>query len=301
MNGSYKVSPTKKLMMLAGLMVLMAPWMMGADGVCASLRARTGQVNYAKSAKKLFAQGEGQIKAGNFSVARKIFQRLKTKYPFSGFATLAEVSIANSYFKGGQYLQAVDAYKLFSKLHPSHRKTPYCIYQIAFSYYKLRPWNWFLVPSPHEKDASTTKQAIAAFKGFMARYPKHKKFAEAKKLLDNCTRELVKHEIYVARFYAKRGKYRSVVWRMEHVLKKYPDNSLADEARFKIVDAYLRLQDKKHAQIAFNTLLKKHPKSRYVVRARRKLKGWTKTAKAAPAPKLPSTTTVPTKKDIQKQ
>ncbi len=203
------------------------------------------------------------LKAGNFEQARKEFQKLKTKYPFSRFATLAEVGIADTHFQGGKYLIAIDAYKLFVKLHPTHPKAGYAAYMAAYSYDKLRPWDWFLVPPSHQKDSSTTKQAIKSYKEYISEYPTHKNVKLAKQRLKVCLKNMGMHEMHVGRFYKRRGKHRAVVWRMDYLLKTYPGVGLDAEARFLRAEALLNLKRYDKVKVAVAELVKKHPKVKY--------------------------------------
>ena len=251
-------------------LLFLAPWFMGASR-CNGFVKKKRKLTYIQGAKQLYTKGQKYLKNSNFEYARKNFQRLKTKFPFSRYATLAEIGIANSYFNDTKYLQAIDAYKLFEKLHPTHPKTPYAVYRVAMSYYKLRPWNVFFLPASFEKDATSTRQAIHALKIYLKRYPKHKQVKKAQKYLKICISQLVKHEIHVADFYAKRGKYMAVAWRMSYLLKKYPKTTFAPRAHYKMIDAYVRLKQKKSAENTLIQLTKKYPKSKYVALAKKAL------------------------------
>ena len=66
---------------------------------------------------------------------------MKQKYPFSKFAVLAELGIADTQFARGNYTEAIDSYKSFSRLHPTHEKVEdgYVAFRICESYYKDMP------------------------------------------------------------------------------------------------------------------------------------------------------------------
>ncbi|MCB9639630.1 MAG: outer membrane protein assembly factor BamD [Myxococcales bacterium] len=226
---------------------------------------------YAQNAKYFYDTAQTELKNGNFEQSRKIFRRLKTAYPFSRYATLSEIGIADSFFQAGKFVQAVDLYRIFAKLHPSHEQHPYAQYQIAQCYFKQRPWEWFLIPPNHEKDSTTTRQAIRTYKEFLQQYPHHKLAIKAKKELRTCVQQLAKHEIYVAKFYATRGKYQAVVWRMEHLLKTYPLANFNAEARLRMAKAYIKLKQPREAHGVLKTLLKKEPKSKEATEAKKTL------------------------------
>ena len=59
--------------------------------------------------------GMQQYQKGNHNQATAIFQGVKRRFPYSKWAILAELRIADCNFAREQYMEAVDAYKLFIK------------------------------------------------------------------------------------------------------------------------------------------------------------------------------------------
>jgi outer membrane protein assembly factor BamD len=127
-----------------------------------------------------------------------------------------------------------------------------------------------LIPAPHHKDTTHTKQAVMAFREFISRFPKHKLVPKARKKMLFSLNLMAQQELNVAKFYAKRGKYRAVVWRMDFLLKTYPKVQLTAEARFFRADALRRLKRYTEAGTEFGTIVKDHPKSSFANQA----KGW---------------------------
>ena len=262
--------------------ILLTPSLMGS--ACMVQKPKlSSKATYSQNAKTLHEYARKLIKAGNYEQARKEFQQLKTKYPFSDYATLAEVGIADTHFFGTKYLLAIDAYKLFVKLHPTHPKAGYAAYQSALCHDKLRPWDWFLVPPSYEKDATTTKQTIKAYRDYIAEYPTHKKVKFAKKRLKHCLKMMGKHEMYVGKYYKKLGKHRAVVWRMDHLLKSFAGVGLDAEARYMKAEALVNLKRYARAKLANKELVKKHPKSKQA--------GWGRTLMSKIPGKTPSPST----------
>lgn len=258
-----KVDPKHVSMMLWLMVAVVAsPIFMGS--ACMVSRPKiSAKASYGQNAKTFYDYAKKLLKAGNYEQSRKEFNKLKTKYPFSRYATLAEVGIADTHFEAGKFLIAIDAYKLFVKLHPTHPRAGYAAYQAAYSYDKLRPVDWFLVPPSYQKDATTTKQAIKAYKEYISEYPAHPKTKLAKQRLKICLKSMGMHEMHVGRYYQRRGKHRAVIWRMDYLLKTYPGVGLDAEARFMRAEALFRLKRYKDARTAVAELVKKHPKLKY--------------------------------------
>ena len=55
-------------------------------------------------------------------------------YPYSDYATLAELRIADAYYDQEHWEEALSYYRDFSELHPDHDRVPYTIYRAALAY-----------------------------------------------------------------------------------------------------------------------------------------------------------------------
>jgi tetratricopeptide (TPR) repeat protein len=89
---------------------------------CATSDEESKPVTYSLTAKQNYEKGLAELKDENFPEAQKYFQFVKQKYPFSKFAVLAELGIADTQFARGNYIEAIDSYKSFARLHPTHEK-----------------------------------------------------------------------------------------------------------------------------------------------------------------------------------
>lgn len=256
---------------MVGLVVLGSPWLMGQSTCDVRSPMRRTIKTYGKNAQQLYKTGRKLLKNGNYLDARKVFITIKTKFPFSSYATLADLSIGDTYFKAGKFLRAIDIYKLFTKLHPTHIKSGYAAFQVGECYNKLRPWEFFIVPPPHHRDSTNSRQAIRAFRSFIRRFPTHKRVPEARKKMIASLNLLAKHELHVAKFYHRKRKYRATLWRMEHILRKYPNVPLASEARFRKAKALFELKRFTEAQNAFSEVIQRHPKTHFARMAKSKI------------------------------
>ena len=83
---------------------------------CATSDEESKPVTYSLTAKQNYEKGLAELKDENFPEAQKYFQFVKQKYPFSKFAVLAELGIADTQFARGNYTEAIDSYKSFVSL-----------------------------------------------------------------------------------------------------------------------------------------------------------------------------------------
>ncbi|MBI3180449.1 MAG: outer membrane protein assembly factor BamD [Deltaproteobacteria bacterium] len=211
------------------------------------------------------------LKDGYYPEAISGFTDVKTKYPYTKYAALADLRIADTHFERGKFLEAIDAYRSFLKMHPNHAELPYAMLRIGEAYYEQIPSDWWLLPPSHEKDQGNTRAAIAAYRDLLARYPASKEAESARGRLDDCRRRLADHEMYVARFYFKRERYKAAAERAEGLVRDYPSLGFDEEALWLMAQSRFELGEVEPARAAATRLAKDFPNGSYSSAARRLL------------------------------
>ena len=69
-----------------------------------------------KTAQELVQDGVDYFDAGSYKKAIESFEKLRDWYPFSKYAILAELKIADAYFNLESYADAIFAYEEFEQL-----------------------------------------------------------------------------------------------------------------------------------------------------------------------------------------
>ncbi|MGB8931601.1 MAG: outer membrane protein assembly factor BamD [Anaeromyxobacteraceae bacterium] len=241
----------RRLLVIATLLPLLA---------CGSKRVSlTGEMRYGKSAEENYDAGLEEAKAERWDEASKLFEYVKTKYPFSKQAALADLQLADLKFRQELYAEAAAGYQAFGQLHPNHEQADYARFRVGLSLFKDAPGDFVLFPPPHEKDQRTLNEAVKALEGFLAAWPKSQYVPEAQKTLAEARGRLAEHEWYAAKFYASRGKWPGAAGRIETLLEKYPGTPREVEAMFMLADAYQRMGERFRAQQALQKLVATHP------------------------------------------
>src|SRR5690349_20755321 len=101
----------------------------------------SGKVDYSVSAHQNYERGLKELKEEDWVAAAKYFSFIKARFPYSKYAVLAELRLADAEFCAEHYLQAIDAYKQFIKFHPSHEMVAngYASFRIGGAYYMMLP------------------------------------------------------------------------------------------------------------------------------------------------------------------
>ncbi|MGC4121700.1 MAG: outer membrane protein assembly factor BamD [Myxococcales bacterium] len=244
---------------LSTLLVVLAVSL--ASSGCATFQT-AGEVTYLNDAKGNYEAGMEALKDGRHLDALKFFDHVRYKFPYSAQAALADLAIADTNFDREKYLEAIDGYRNFLKLHPNNTKADYAQFRIALSYFKDIPSDFFIFPPSTEKDQTSVKDARGAFEEFLKLYPNSESAEEAKKLLAEVLGRLAEHEMSVANFYYEHDRYPAAINRLNKLIEDYPKSDLAPKALVKLAKAYLKLNDKDAARTALEKFIKDFPEDK---------------------------------------
>lgn len=88
--------------------------------VSAACGAKTNVVEYSVNAQTNYEKGRKELDRQDWITATSYFSFITSRFPYSKYALLAELGLADVQFGAGHYLDALAAYRLFMKLHPNH-------------------------------------------------------------------------------------------------------------------------------------------------------------------------------------
>ncbi|MCP3945042.1 MAG: outer membrane protein assembly factor BamD [Desulfobacteraceae bacterium] len=189
-----------------------------------SLFDGSGQMN--KNAEQLATQGASSFVGENYQDAIKAYTDLKDWYPFSRYAILAELKIADAQFHLKQYDEAIIGYESFEKMHPRNDAVPYVINQIGLC--------WFNQIHTVDRDPTPARNALAQFRRLFTQYPDSDYAKKTGGNIKKCIDNIAGHELYVANFYYKTKKYKAALNRYEYIAKYFPKTEQRKVAMNKI-------------------------------------------------------------------
>ena len=207
------------------------------------------------------------FRRGDCLSAEPTFREIRREFPYSRFAALAELRIGDCQFKNEAYPEAIQTYRQFVRIRPSHKEIPYARFRIAEAYFNQIPGGWFMTPPASERDQSAARDALIQLRRFVVDYPNDQRVPDANKLMEKCMSLLASHELYVARFYLKREAYRGVISRLKGLLASYPGSGVESEALLLLGQVYLRTEELEAARQAFNEIVQRFPGSDQAKRA----------------------------------
>ncbi len=167
------------------------------------------------TAQELAWDGMDAYESGKYTVAIEKFQKLKDYYPFSKYAILAELKIADAHYQREEYEEAIFEYENFEKLHPRNEAIPYVIYQIGTCYFKQ-------IRTP-DRDQTSALKALETFQRLNKQFPQDPYARRSQENIDKCQKSLAGNAYGIGIFYYKSKHFKAALQRFMAVVSDYPD------------------------------------------------------------------------------
>jgi outer membrane protein assembly factor BamD len=219
--------------------------------------ADAASLTYTEDARVAYLEAMEVYRAKNWEEARTKFQELRRLYGYSHYAKLAELRLADIEFEQGKYSDGIAAYHAFIRAHRSDENVEYARYRIAKASY-LEIGDTVLLPPAEERDQANAEDAHRELKGFVERYPMSRYRVETRYMLEVVTQRLVRHELYVARYYLQDDNFDAALRRIDYALRKYPDSGLDGEALVLKGETLLKAKKPSEARTVFEQVIADH-------------------------------------------
>jgi len=193
--------------------------------------------------------------------ARTLLETIITKDASQKYAVLARLRIADTYYNGEFYDEAVIEYESFLKLYPYHKYASYAQYMLAMSFFKRMK----------TVDISYTwaQKALVEFQKLQRRYPRNPYMNLIDGRIKTCRNMLAEYEYYVANFYYDKGSYKAAIGRFDGMLKNYPDSSRVPEALYYMGVSYENLGQRDEAINNLTVLIEEFPTTEISIEAKK--------------------------------
>ena len=190
-----------------------------------------------KTVADLMEQGEELFDSGRYAESGMVFQAVKDRYPYSGYAAMAEVRLADGHYERQEFEDAYIVYDDFERLHPKNEDIPYVMYQKAMCEFEQI--------TAMDREQSHAIRARREFLRLIRRFPENVYADKAKKHLRQALVYLTEYELSVGHFYFKMGEYEAALNRYTHLIKRYPDIGYYHEALEYISKCHAKINQEK--------------------------------------------------------
>jgi outer membrane protein assembly factor BamD len=218
------------------------------------------------SAERLYAASKEAMADRDWSKAIKYLEKLEARYPYGRFAQQAQLDAAYAYWKDGERASALAAVERFVKMYPNHDNVDYAIYLKGLINFNdnLGIMGFIDNPNMAERDPKGAREAFATFKELVERFPNSKYAEDSAARMRFLVNALSQHEVFVARYYMRRGAYIAAANRAQFAVQNYPRTPATEEAVFIMVKAYDALGMTELRDSADRVMRSNFPNSKYL-------------------------------------
>jgi outer membrane protein assembly factor BamD len=219
----------------------------------------------------LYNKGLRQMKRGYYDEAILSFDRVRNHFPFNQYSVLAELRVADCLFEKASFMEAVDAYRYFARLHPRHPQIDYVVYRTARAEFKLAP----VIP---QRDQTHARRGLTRVEDYEQRFPDSEYLAEVARLQDKALLRLSRGGVQIGNFYWKQKEWKAAERRYRLAAEQFPDSPLIPRASYrrgvclwKLAEVAETAEERVGLQARSRTILGEvavaHPESRWKDRA----------------------------------
>jgi outer membrane protein assembly factor BamD len=219
--------------------------------------------------KVLFDRAIRDIERGRYEVARLTLNTLMNTYDQSEFLAKAKLAIADSWYReAGTHglAQAEAEYKDFILFYPTMEEAAEAQEKVCLIHVRQ-------MEKP-DRDAMHAQRAEEECRQLLTQFPNSRFAPQGQQILRDIQEALAEGEYRVGSFYHTKGVYYSAANRLQGLTDHYPLYSRADQALWKLGDAWGRLGPKfrDRSAAAYARIVEKYPLSPLAEEAKKKLR-----------------------------
>lgn len=184
----------------------------------------------ATEAEILFKEAKDLISKSRYIQASEKLNAIRSQYPYSFYATPAELLQADVLFAQESYAEAASAYILFRDFHPKYNEISYVVFRISESFYRQ-------LPSTFDRDLSAGVEAVKYYNELLQNFSNTEYVKDASARIAQIEMMLEKKQIYIADFYFRTKDYEAAKTRYEDILKSIKDTNEAARIMARIQEA----------------------------------------------------------------
>jgi outer membrane protein assembly factor BamD len=254
-------------------MTLSALRRLGAGVVLVGLGVLAGCASTAKdeitaeqSAEKLYAEAKEDLSSGSWERAIKTLERVESRAGGTLLAQQAHLDLAYAQWKSGEKVLALATLDRFIKNNPSSVALDYALYLRGLVNFtdSLGFLAELADQQVAERDQRALRDAYQSFNQLIEQFPQSRYAQDARLRMDYTGNAMAEYELYVARYYVRRGAYLAALNRAQQVLTDFPQTPANEEALFIMVQSYDQLKLPQLRDDTQRILQKNFPKSRFL-------------------------------------
>lgn len=198
--------------------------------------------NTEAQAQKLYGSAHDQLVRRNYVEANKRFDTLMSHFPFSRYATQAQLEQIYAKYQSNDPEEALSDANRFLQEHPRHPSADYVLYlEGLINMRRAESLTRYLHVDQTYFDPSDLEAAFDDFALLQRRFPDSRYAADARQRMIWLRNRIAQHELNTARFYLGRGAWVAAARRAQGIIANYPGAPATADALVIMKQAYAAL------------------------------------------------------------
>lgn len=193
--------------------------------------------------QQLFSSGETYLQDGDYSQATRYLQAVDKRFPGSQYSEQAQLGLIYAAYKTQDYTTALVSIDRFLQMHPNSQHLDYALYMAGLT--NMATGDNFFQDFFHvdraTRENTTMKTAFTNFQTMVQHFPNSPYTPDALARMAYIKDALARHELDIAKFYAKRKAWVAVSNRVTEMLRTYPDTQATLDSLPLMKEAYHEL------------------------------------------------------------
>lgn len=195
------------------------------------------------TAEQIYKEGHDSLQSGNYSRAIKMFDTLEGRFPYGRLAQQSILEGAYANYRQNEATTAIAACDRFIRTFPNHPNVDYAYYLKGLVNFREDQGllGYVVETDLSERDPKMTKEAYAAFRELVTRFPDSRYAEDSAARMRYLTNALAGYEVHVARYYYNRGAYVAAANRAQATMINYPKTPANEDALVLMMESYDKL------------------------------------------------------------
>lgn len=214
-----------------------------------------------KSEHQLYQEAQEALDKKRYITAIERLQYLESRFPFGDYGEQAQLELIYAYYNNNKFEEARAAAQRFLRLNSDHPQLDYVIYLSGLAAWSAgrHSLEGLKLTDISQRDPGATREAYADFNYLLQNYPHSDYAPDAQQRLRYLKNLLAAQEVYIGRFYLRRGAPIAAINRGKTVVEGYRDTPYVADALAVMAEGYLHLEDAAQANSLVAQLQKLDP------------------------------------------
>lgn len=195
-----------------------------------------------RNASELYKRAHERLLSGNYTEANKEYDMIMSRFPFSRYATQAQLEQVYAKYRSYDPDDAIADANRFLREHPRHPHVDYVMYlKGLIDSTRDDSLTQYLPLDQSGHDPAYLRSAFEDFALLVRRFPDSRYAWDAHLRMISLRDRIAAHELNIANFYVRRGAWLAAARRAEDVIAGYPGAPATAKALLLLKTCYTKL------------------------------------------------------------